>query len=431
MDNPILIGGICFLIALLLLLSSVPIAVGLGIAALIGFYTIQGSAGLMYFLPFKTTNSFILTAIPLFIFMGEVLMRTGLSERLYSGASRWLAWAPGGLLHSNIGSCTLFAAISGSSPVTAATIGTVAIPALEKRGYDTRLTLGSLAAGGTLGILIPPSISLIVYGALAETSVGRLFAGGIMPGIMLSVMFMAYIATVVMRNPSLAPKREHFSIKGLIISFKELWPIFLIMTIILGGIFGGVVTPTEAAALGAVSALIMALTLRQLNWNKLVDSLKATLETTSMILIIVVGASMLASFLAVVGLPRALTAVVIEFGLPKMIILLLIFLLYLFLGCFMDGVSAMVMTLPTVLPVLKVLGIDLIWFGVVLTVLIEIGMLTPPVGMNVFVIQGISGKSLTEVLRGSMPFFFILLLGLAIMTFFPIIVLWFPSIIMV
>jgi tripartite ATP-independent transporter DctM subunit len=203
------------------------------------------------------------------------------------------------------------------------------------------------------------------------------------------------------------------------------------MTIILGGIFGGVVTPTEAAALGAVSALIMALTLRQLNWNKLVDSLKATLETTSMILIIVVGASMLASFLAVVGLPRALTAVVIEFGLPKMIILLLIFLLYLFLGCFMDGVSAMVMTLPTVLPVLKVLGIDLIWFGVVLTVLIEIGMLTPPVGMNVFVIQGISGKSLTEVLRGSMPFFFILLLGLAIMTFFPIIVLWFPSIIMV
>jgi tripartite ATP-independent transporter DctM subunit len=247
-----------------------------------------------------------------------------------------------------------------------------------------------------------------------------------MPGILLSGMFMLYIAIRVVRDPSLAPK-ETFQIKGLLISFRDLWPIFILMFIILGGIFGGVFTPTEAAALGAVSAVIIALLFRQLTLDKFRESLVTTLETTSMILIIVVGASMLASFLAVLGVPRALTSIVVASNLPKMVILSFIFLLYLFLGCFMDGVSAMLMTLPTILPVLETLGFNLVWFGVVLTVLIEIGMLTPPVGMNVFVIQGISSKSLAEVLSGSMPFFFIMLIGVAIITAFPMIVLWLPS----
>jgi len=239
-------------------MSGIWIAVGMGIVALIALYFFQTGVTLVTHLPFGISNSFILTAIPLFIFMGTILQHCGASEMIYRGASKWLAWVPGGLFHSNIGSCALFAAISGSSVATQATIGTMAIPALRKRGYDEKIALGSLAAGGTLGILIPPSITMIVYGAIGGVSIGRLFAGGMIPGIVLSMMFMTYIAIRALRNPQLAPSEAPFSLRGVLSSFADLWPIFVLMVIVLGGIFTGFATPTEAAALGASGSLLIA-----------------------------------------------------------------------------------------------------------------------------------------------------------------------------
>lgn len=423
MENALLLGLGCFGAALILMFIGVPIGIGLGLGAVIFFYIYQRSPSVVPQAAFTITNNFVLTAVPMYILMGELLVQTGLSERLYRGAAKWLAWAPGGLLHANIAACALFAAISGSSPATAATIGTVAIPALEKRGYDTKLTLGSLAAGGTLGILIPPSINLIVYGALTGASVARLFAGGIFPGILLSGVFMLYILIRVLLTPMLAPK-ETFSARALPSSFFDLWPLALIMVIVLGGIFGGVFTPTEAAAVGAVAALCIGLGHRALTWRVLWRALRETVTITSMVLFIVVGASMIATFLAMVQLPGVLSQAVVTSGLSRWAILALIYLLYIFLGFFIDGLSAMIMTLPAVLPIISALGFDVLWFGVILVILTEIGLLTPPVAVNVFVIQAISGQPLSIVYRGSTPFFILMMIVLIIVTIFPEIITW-------
>jgi len=427
MSDPIVIAIVCIVILLVLLFSGIWVGVSLALVGVLGFILSHGNVIHVTMIPTQVTNSFILTAVPLFIFMGEILVHCGASESLYHSASRWLAWAPGGLLHSNIGACTLFAAISGSSPATAATIGTVALPSLERRRYDTRMTLGSLAAGGTLGILIPPSISMIIYGSLAEASVGKLFAGGIIPGIILSGMFMAYIVLRIIKNPRLAPKEAALSVKGLILGLKGLWPILILMAIVLGGIFGGIMTPTEAAAIGSSAAMLIAVVLRRFSWHMVKESLFSALETTCMLMLIVVGASILSSYLAVMGVPKLFALLVFESGLPPVGILILIYLLYIFLGCFIDGMSAMILTLPTVLPILATLGFDLIWFGVVLTVLIEVGMITPPMGLNLFVIQGISGKNLHDVILGSIPFFLLMFVGIALFTAFPALILWLPT----
>lgn len=426
MENPILIGVVSFVALVVILFSGIPVAMGLGVVALLGYLLIYGNTGVAAMVPFATLNSFVLTAVPLFIFMGEVLLQCGISERLYRGTSRWVGGIPGGLLHSNVVSCSLFAAISGSSPATAATIGTIAIPALEKRGYDSKLALGSLAAGGTLGILIPPSISLIVFGSLAQTSVGALFAGGIIPGIVMSVMFMAYIGYISWKNPALAPGRAKTSPREWLLSFQDLWPTIFVMGIVLGGIFGGIVTPTEAAALGASASVGIALFLRQLNWKNFKACLANSLSTTCMVLFIVTCASVFSSFLTTVGTAREVSGWVIKAGLSKWTILLAIYAVMMFLGCFIDGLSMMIVVLPTVLPVLERFGVDMVWFGVVVTVLIEIGMITPPMGLNLFVIQGISKKSMGEVLAGTVPFFFIMLIQLALLSVFPDLVLWLP-----
>ena len=378
--------------------------------------------------PFVSLNNFVLTAVPLFIFMGEVLLQCGISERLYRGTSRWTNSIPGGLLHSNIVSCALFAAICGSSPATAATIGTIAIPALEKRGYDSKIAMGSLAAGGTLGILIPPSISMIVYGSLSQTSVGDLFAGGVIPGIILSLIFMIYITFAALRNPEIAPPRGDTHLIDLWRSVGDLWPTFVVMGVVLGGIFGGIVTPTEAAAIGAAASIIIAFFLKALNRNNIIQCLLNTVTTTCMVLFIVTCATVFSSFLTTIGTARELSAVVIRLELSKWAVLIGIYLIYMFLGCFIDGLSAMIVTLPTFLPVLTNFGVDLIWFGVVVTVLIEFGMITPPMGLNLFVIQGISKKGLNEVLAGVIPFYFLMMIMLLIMSIFPELVVWLPGI---
>lgn len=426
MDEPIVIAVITLVILLVLLAAGIEIAAGLAIAAVLGLYIFKGSGGLARLIPFAASNSFVLTAIPLFIFMGDILLRCGASERIYRGTSRILAWAPGGLLHANIGSCALFASVCGSSPATASTIGTVAIPELSKRGYDIKLTLGSLAAGGTLGILIPPSITMIVYGMLAEASVGSLFAGGVIPGIILAIMFMIYVAIRTARNPAIAPTEAVFSVKSMFSGFLDLWPVAILMFIVLGGIFGGVFTPTEAAAVGSISALLMALCLRRYTWQDFRASLRTAMEIACMVMFIVVAASLLSGFLAATDVPRSISTYVLSIDLPGAVVLIFIYLLYVVLGCFIDGISAMVLTLPVILPIVTGLGYDPVWFGVVLVVLCEVGMITPPMGINLFVIQGISKRDLHEVIAGSAPFFLIMLIGIALMTIFPSLVLWLP-----
>ena len=340
-----------------------------------------------------------------------------------------MAPIPGGLLHANVLSCALFSAVCGSSAATAATISTVAFPALEKRGYDIRLTLGSLAAGGTLGILIPPSITMIVYGVLVNASVGRLFAGGVIPGIILSMMYMVYIWIKAVRNPRLAPREARVPSRVVLLGLRDLWPVIILSTIILGGIFAGIATPTEAAAVGSSAALVIALAMRGFSWRMLRESLSSTLETTCMIMFIIVGASMFSSFLAVSGAPRAFSALLLGWHLPRLVMLSLIYFLYLFLGCFIDGLSMMIMTIPVVFPLVIALGFDPIWFGIILVILIEVGLLTPPVGINLFVLQGISKKPLIDVVSGSYPFFMVMILGIIVFTVFPSLVLWLPDII--
>jgi tripartite ATP-independent transporter DctM subunit len=323
----------------------------------------------------------------------------------------------------------MFAAISGSSSATAATIGTVAVPSLRKRGYDRPLTLGSLAAGGTLGTLIPPSITMIVVGAMGQVSVARLFAGGVVPGLMWSVMFMVYIGIRASRNPRLAPKEIAFSLKGLLLSMADLWPVFVLASLVLGGIFSGFVTPTEAAALGVSGALILGLAKRQLTWAGFRESLVNAVLTSCMVIFIIMGANMLGSVLALAGTAKALAVFVSDLPLHPIVVMLIISFVYIILGCVMEGLSIVVITTPIVLPAVVALGFDPVWFGVALVMLMEMGLLTPPVGVNLFVIQGISGADIGEVVRGAMPFFLIQVIGFLPVIFFPTIITWLPTLI--
>ncbi|MBA7652504.1 C4-dicarboxylate TRAP transporter large permease protein DctM [subsurface metagenome] len=428
MVDPLVVACMAFGLVLVLILIGFPIGIALGLVGVVGCFVAQGSASILAMTPFKAMDSFVLTALPLFIFMGQIFLVSGASEMVYKGASQVLSWAPGGLLLSNIGASALFAAISGSSSATAATITTVALPPLEKRGYDTRLTLGSLLAGGGLGILIPPSITMIVYGAVGEVSIGQLFAGGVIPGIMLAMLYMSYIATRAVINPRLAPREEVFSVKALLPAFGNFWPVMVLMSVVLGGIFGGVFTPTEAAAIGCTTVIVIGLMMRRITWRNMKDSLLKGLEISCMILFIIMAASLFSSFLAIFAVPAAFADFIAGLELSRIVVLLFIYLLYLFLGCFVDATSMMVMTIPTILPVIIALGFSPVWFGVVLILLCEMGQMTPPMGTLLYIVKSISGKRLEEVLAGVAPFFGILVFGLAVLTAFPRIILWLPSV---
>ena len=423
-----ILGIIAFGLVFLFLFSGVPVAASLGIIGLLTAALFLGHVEALGYACWNICTQFILVAIPLFIFMGQILLHSGISDRLYSGASALLGKLPGSLLHANIASCAVFAAISGSSVATAATIGTVAIPELEKRGYQPKIVLGSLAAGGTLGILIPPSICMIIYGAMAEESVGQLFIAGVFPGIMLTLLFMGYVLVRVITQPRIAPAFEGMHWKQRSLSILSMWPVAIIMFMVLGGIYLGIVTPTEAAALGSFTALVFALAYRKLNWQIMKGILRDTAKTTAYIMFLVVGAQLLTGTLSMLRVPDNAVLWVASLAVSPMLVLMFIYLLYLFLGCFMDGISMMVVTLPVIVPILNSLGFDLIWFGVALVILVEMAMLTPPVGLNVYVIHGLRpDRPMSEVFRGIIPFFFMMLLGLIIVTIFPIIATWLPG----
>jgi len=416
---------------LLLFLAGQPIMLALGLVGMVGIYALLGEKFLLVIgsMWWNSTNSYILTAVPLFIFMGELLSHSGITKRLYNGLNPWFGRLSGGLLHTNIASCAVFAAISGSSLATVATIGKIAVPEMEKLGYDGKMIVGSVAGGATLGILIPPSIIMIIYGVLAQQSIGQLFIGGIIPGIITAALYMIYIAIRVFFQPHLVGGgRIKLPLKQSLFSLAGIVPSLLLIFAVLGTIYLGVATPTEAAAMGCAGALILAAIYRKLSISALKGSLQSAVLVTSMAVGIMLGASLISFVLGNLAIPRQLMQWIISQELSPWILLAGIYLIYLILGCFFDGFSMMILTLPILLPTMEAMGYSLIWFGIVLVILIEAGMETPPVGMNLFVMHGIAPQySFGEIVKGVFPFFLLDVLALIIITIFPVLVLWLPS----
>jgi C4-dicarboxylate transporter DctM subunit len=367
-------------------------------------------------------------ALPMFILMGEILYRSGISEKLFRALVPWLHRLPGGLLLMNIISCTLFAAVSGSSAATTATVGRITLAELDKLGYDRRIAMGSLAGAGTLGFLIPPSLIMIVYAILAEVSIGKMFMAGILPGLLLSGIYSAYIIYCGIRRPEIAPRtQDHYSWKERLVALKDLAPTLILILMVLGSIYAGIATPTEAAALGVLGATIFAFINRQMNLKILFECLIGAVKTNAMIMLIVVGAGFLSRVMGFLGIPAAITQAITQMDLSPYTLMLLLGLVYVVLGCLLDGFSIVVMTLPIALPMVTAAGFDPIWFGIYLILMVEVSQITPPVGFNLFVIQGLTGEPIMNIARYALPFFFLMLLTTAILTLFPEIALYLPN----
>ena len=375
-----------------------------------------------------TVEKWEYVAVPLFILMGEILYRSGISEKLFKSLVPWVYRLPGGLLLMNIVSCTLFAAVSGSSAATTATVGRITLAEFDKLGYDRRLAMGSLAGAGTLGFLIPPSLIMIVYAILSEVSIGKMFMAGILPGLLLAGIYSSYIIYRGIRNPGIAPRtQESYSWRERTVGLKDLAPTLLLILIVLGSIYGGVATPTEAAAVGVLGGTIFALINRRMNFKIMFECLVGAVKTTSMIMIIVVGAGFLSRVMGFLGIPMAITRAITELGLSPYMLMILLGGFYILLGCLLDGFSIVVMTLPIALPMVTAAGFDPIWFGIYLILMVEVSQITPPVGFNLFVIQGLTGEPIVQVAKYALPFFFLMILTTAILTLYPEIVLFLPK----
>ena len=421
-----LIGGIVIIAG-----SGVALGVALGITGLIILYFFSnGATSLAIDAIWGVFNSFTLSAVPMFILLGEILLRSGISEKAYSAFAPLFRRVPGGLLHTNIAVCTLFGAVSGSSLSTAAAVGSVAYPEMSKRGYEKDTVVGSLAGGGTLGLLIPPSLSFIIYGALTETSIGKLFAAGIMPGFLVAAMFMLYLLLKCIRNPAIAPRDPNVSsFWEIFVGFKQIWPLLALIFSVIGTIVGGLATPTEAAGVGVVLAVVISTVWGDLTFTKLIDALYNSVLLFSSVGFLVLGATILAQSVSILGLPQQILETVAEAGFGPYGVLLVVVLIYLVLGCFFDGLSLMIMTLPVVFPLLTGLGFDPIWIGVIITIVIEIGQITPPVGLNLSVLTALTKNevSLGRVAIATVPYWLIHLLAILILTIFPIIALYLPN----
>jgi tripartite ATP-independent transporter DctM subunit len=384
------------------------------------FFSPAPAGSLMASTVWDASWNWALTALPLFVWMGEILFRTRLSSDMFNGLAPWLSRLPGGLLHVNIVGCGVMAAVAGSSAVTCATVGRMSVPELRKRGYDEGLSIGTLAGSGTLGLLIPPSIMLIVYGVIAQQSISRMFIAGVIPGVMIIGIFMIYVMVRAKMNPALAPSDDtQFSFWDKVKASRLLIPVIGLIFCVIGSIYGGFATPTEAATVGVLGALGLAWWSKTLNWASFKESLMGAVRTSCMIAFILAGAALLSIAMGFTGVPRVLAGYVNAWDLSPFMLLVLLTCLYIFLGCFLDGVSMMVLTAAVVLPMVKDAGIDLIWFGIFTVIVVEMAQITPPVGFNLFVLQGMTGRDLLQVTRASMPFFFLMLLGILIITLVP------------
>lgn len=373
-------------------------------------------------------NSFTLTAIPLFILMAEIIQRSGLSHKTYVGLAKLVAPIPGGLLQTNIASCAMFAAINGSSVATAATIGSVAYPQLKKRGYNAKLSAGSLAAGGTLGILIPPSLAMIVYGSFTDTSVAKLFMAGVIPGLLLTAMFMIYVAIHAILKPQDAPREKGPRNFGeLITSLKEISPFVLLIGATMGTLYLGLATPTESAAIGCMLSIIISSFTAKMSLAVIIDSFKATTRSVGNLLFIIYTAYIFAYAISVAGVGEEVTTWVVDLKLSRLEFFFALFILYTVLGCLVESFGMIVITVPLLYPVLISYGIDPVWFGIILVVFIELGQISPPIGINLFVIQSISRGKFSDVVMGTVPFHIIMFVLLIMLVVFPEIALWLPN----
>ena len=422
-----MIIGVTLAILLLLLILSVPvaaalIALGLSIGGLFSefpLYRVMGE------ISWSASTDFLLLSIPLFVMLGEILLRAGIAKKTYNALNKWLSWLPGGLLQANIGTSALFAATSGSSVATAATITTVALPQGRRYNYSERLFTGSIAAGGTLGILIPPSINLIVYGFLTNTSIPRLFLAGIVPGILLALLFMLCLAIACALNPKLSGGKSLVTWSERIETLKDLIPVLVIFIVVIGSIYAGLATPTESAALGVLASLMLALRYRAVNIEFFKLVFEGTIRTSSMIMLILISANFLNFILDSIGLAETLYQFVNTLGASPLNTLMVVILLYVVLGFFVETLSLMVITVPIIAPILVNLGYDPIWFGILLILLIEMALITPPVGLNLYVVQGVRRSgSIVDVMIGAFPFVIMIAFMIILLIVFPEIALY-------
>jgi tripartite ATP-independent transporter DctM subunit len=421
------------IILLVLIFAAVPVAAALGILSLSldQLYMNGRLSRAIGEFTWDKSKEYILVAIPMFILLGEIMLRAGIAKRMYEAVVEWLSWLPGGLMHANIGSCAIFAASSGSSVATAATVGTVAYPEVAKRRYNERLFLGSLAAGGTLGILIPPSISLIIYGLITDTSVPELYLAGILPGLILSLLFISaiVIACVMRRDWGGTPVKTSW--RRRIRVLPDLIPPVLLFGVVVGSIYAGVATPTEAASLGVVFALGLAAWTRSLTFRMLREAFEGTMRTTAMIMLIILAAVFLNFILGFIGVTKGLLDLIADLGLTPMQTMLLLVVFYLILGMFMETLSMLLTTVPIVFPIVVHMGFDPVWFGIMVTVLMETALITPPIGVNLYVVQGVrhGGGPFNDVAYGALPFVVMMVVMIGILLAFPQLALWLPTLV--
>ena len=421
---------------LLVVLLIVLIGIGVPIAFALGFL---GLAGMLAFLSLGNlyqiaeiaattgTNLFMIT-LPLFILMAEVVSFSGVGDDMYTAAHHWLSWLPGGLAISSIATCTGFAAICGSSPATAATIGLISIPEMIKRGYSRYLAVGSVAAGGTLGILIPPSITMVIYGVITEVSVGKLFIAGIIPGLVLAAILSTAIAIAVKIKPQLAPRIEGVTWQQRFSSLKHVWAFLVIALSIIGTIYAGIATPTESAAIGATFSIIVALLYRRMNLRALHGAIVRASAVTAMIMFMVIGGNTLAFLLSTLTIPQYVTELITSLEVSRWIVMIIINIVLLIMGCLLDPMAILVISLPILFPIVTKLGFDPVWFGIVVTINVEVGMITPPVGLNLFILKGaVPNITMKDIVVGSLPFVLLLVLGLVVVMVFPPLATWLPG----
>lgn len=376
----------------------------------------------------NNTSGSTMMALPFFIWMGEILFRSRISSDLFRGLAPWMDAIPGRLIHVNVLACTFFAAVSGSSAATTATVGKITVPELERRNYDRNLSIGSLAGAGTLGFLIPPSMVMLVYGIIGDVSIGKLFIAGFLPGFMIVLLFCGYIFIRCLINPALAPRAEdHYTWKDRLQAIPAIAPVVFLVLLVLGSIYLGWATPTEAGGVGVVGALFFAALTRSLTWEVFRTSMINSIKTSCMIMLIVMGASYLSNVFGFLGITRALTEFVVSMQLSPYMLIVILTVLYLFLGCLIDGFSMIVMTAPLVLPLVEAAGFDLVWFGIYLVIMIELAQVTPPVGFNLFVISGLNNDSLFRIAKAATPFFLLMVVATVLLTVFPDIALYLPN----
>ena len=375
-----------------------------------------------------STSSWTLTALPLFLWMGEILFRSKLSNDMFKGLAPWLNWLPGRLLHTNVVGCTIFAAISGSSAATCATIGKITLPELKKRGYPDAQAIGTLAGAGTLGLLIPPSIIMIVYGVAANVSIAKLFLAGVVPGLMLAALFSGYIVVWSLLNRDRLPGKEpQTTLREKLHASRHLIPVVALIALVLGGIYSGIATATEAAALGVAGSLVLARLEGSLNWASFREGLVAACRTYCMIGLILAGAAFLTLAMGFIGLPRQVAEFIGGLGLSPFALMLLLVVFFIVLGCFLDGISMVVLTIAVLLPTVQAAGFDLIWFGIFIVLVVEMAQITPPVGFNLFVLQGLTQREVTWIARTALPLFVLMMVAVLLTYVVPGVALWLPS----